>query len=91
MTALQVKCANLGTIIGQPTGEMVDLTGEINHFVLPNTKLPVWIPLAMYKAACPMKEKVGVQPDHYIKPSLADIMQNRDAEVDYLKQLIRKR
>ena len=90
MTAMQVKCANLGTIIGQPTGEMVDLTGEIKDFVLPNTKLPVWIPLAMYTSACPMTEKVGVQPDHYVQPSLADVIANRDAEVSYLKQLIRQ-
>lgn len=88
ITALQVKCAKLGTIIGQPTGEMVDLTGEIKDFVLPNTRLPVWIPLAMYKAACPMEQKIGVQPDHYIQPTVNDIIQGRDAELDYLKQLI---
>jgi len=90
MTALQVKCAKLGTIVGQPTGEMVDLTGEIKDFQLPNTKLPVWIPLAMYTAACPMEQKVGVQPDHSIQPNFEDVINNRDTEVEFIKTLIRR-
>jgi hypothetical protein len=88
MTALQVKCSKLGIIVGQPTGEMVDLTGEIKDFKLPNTKLPVWIPLAMYKAACAMEKKVGVQPDHFVQSTLEDINRNRDAELEFVKALI---
>lgn len=90
MTALQVKCSKLGTIVGQPTGEMVDLTGEIKDFKLPNTKLSVWIPLAMYTAACQLEKKVGVQPDHYVQSTVEDVVENRDAEVEFIKQLIRR-
>jgi hypothetical protein len=88
MTALQVKCSGIGKIIGQPTGEQVDLTGEIKDFILPNTKLSVWVPMAMYTPACKMERKLGVQPDFFVRPTMNDIKNSRDAEVEFLKKRI---
>ena len=39
MTALAVKCYQIGTILGEPTGERINLTGESIGFELPNTKI----------------------------------------------------
>jgi hypothetical protein len=91
ITALQVKCSGIGTIIGQPTGEQVDLTGEIKDFILPNTKLPVWIPMAMYTAACKMERTVGLQPDYPVNPTMSDIRLNRDAAIEFLRKQIRSK
>jgi hypothetical protein len=90
MTALSVKCSQLGTIIGQPTGERLDLTGEIIGFILPHTKLSVWVPTALFTSACGNGKQVGVQPDYYVPIRARDIKEGRDAELSFLKELIRK-
>ena len=89
MTAMQVKCSELGTIIGQPTGEQIDLTGEILNSKLPLTKINVYIPTAMFTASCRWDAKMGVQPDYIVSFQSKDLMNNVDTEVAYLKQLLK--
>ncbi|QNA45079.1 S41 family peptidase [Lacibacter sediminis] len=89
MTAMQVKCSNLGVIIGQPTGEQIDLTGEILSSKLPNTNILVYIPTARFTASCKWKEKMGVQPDHIVAFDPKHLTHAVDTEIAYLKQLIK--
>lgn len=90
MTAMAVKCSGLGTIIGQPTGERLDLTGETLLYRLPNSKLAVYIPVASYKAACGNGDVVGVQPDFTVSYTVEDLRQDRDPELAFLKDLIKR-
>jgi hypothetical protein len=90
MTAMSVKCGGLGTIIGRPTGERLDLTGEIVQYRLPHTNMAVFIPLASYKSACGDGRQVGVQPDYPVKTTIEDVRNGKDPELEFLKQLIRK-
>jgi hypothetical protein len=90
MTALAVKCGGLGTIIGQPTGERLNLTGEINEYKLPNSGLVVVIPTASYETACGDGEQVGVQPDVLVPQRADDLRTGRDPELEVVKELIRK-
>jgi hypothetical protein len=90
MTAISVKCGKLGTIIGQPTGERLDLTGEIIEFKLPQTHLAIVVPTALYTTACGNGKQVGVQPDYFVPLRVADIIAGRDAELEFLKKLIQK-
>lgn len=89
MTAMQVKCSKLGVIIGQLTGEQIDLTGEILNSKLPHTNIFVYIPTAMFTSSCKWKEKMGVQPDHVVAFDPKDLTNAVDTEVVYLKQLIK--
>lgn len=89
MTAMQVKCSKLGVIIGQPTGEQIDLTGEILNSKLPHTNILVYIPTAMFTASCRWKEKMGVQPDHVVAFDPKHLTHAVDTEIAYLKQLIK--
>jgi hypothetical protein len=89
MTAMQVKCSKLGVIIGQPTGEQIDLTGEILNSKLPHTNIYVYIPTAMFTASCRWNEKMGVQPDNVVAFDPKDLTNAVDTEVAYLKQLIK--
>lgn len=91
MTALQVKCYRIGTIIGQPTGEDLDLTGEIIELRLPNTQVVAVCPTAEYKAACHNNNKLGVQPDHFVPLSIENIRRGEDAELKCLFDVIEKR
>ncbi|RYZ00289.1 MAG: hypothetical protein EOO11_02145 [Chitinophagaceae bacterium] len=88
MTAMAVKCGGLGTIIGQPSGERLDLTGEVLEYRLPATKLTLVIPMAMYRAACGNGSDLGVQPDIAVPLRIADIRAGRDAELEVLKELV---
>ena len=90
MTALAVKCGGLGTIIGQPTGERLDLTGEILVYNLPHSKLGIVIPTASYKTACGNGQQVGVQPDHFVPLTVESIQNGKDAELEMLLKLISK-
>lgn len=85
MTAMQVKCANLGVIIGEPT----DLTGEIMELKLPNTKVIVVCPTAMYKAACRLLPKPGLQPHHLVNGTIEDLKTGNDAALEFLKSKIK--
>lgn len=90
MTALAVKCGGLGTIIGQPTGERLDLTGEILEYKLPHTGLTLVVPTADYKAACGDGRQVGVNPDIEVPVSIEDIRSGRDAELEVVRKLLKK-
>ncbi|WP_224996098.1 S41 family peptidase [Cesiribacter sp. SM1] len=90
MTALAVKCGGLGTIIGQPTGERLDLTGEILEYILPHSKLTLVIPVASYKAACGRGSDVGVQPDFLVTQRPDDLLEGRDPELAFLTDLLKK-
>ena len=87
MTAMEVKCYNIGTIIGEPTGERLDLSGEITGFTLPNTRLDGIIPTARYTTACGNGKMVGVQPDIYIKVTPSDLFAGKDPVMDRLMLL----
>lgn len=89
MTAMAVKCGGLGTIIGQPTGERLNLTGEILSYPAPNSGVKIVIPIALYKTACGDGEQVGVQPDHLVETTIDDFRTGRDPELAFLQNLIR--
>jgi hypothetical protein len=89
MTAMQVKCSKLGVIIGQPTGEQIDLTGEILNSKLPHTNILVYIPTAMFTSSCKWNEKMGVQPDNVVAFDPKHLVAEVDTELAFLKQLIK--
>jgi hypothetical protein len=89
MTAMAVKCGSLGTIIGQPTGERLNLTGEILSYPAPNSGIKIVIPIASYTTACGTGQQVGVQPDHLVETTIDDFRTGRDPELAFLQKLIR--
>ncbi len=91
MTALEVKCYGLGTIIGQATGEDIDLTGEIVSFELPHSKLVALAPTCSYKAAKELPHRMGVEPDIYIPLSISTLRQSSDPEKDRLIMMVEGR
>jgi hypothetical protein len=87
MTAVAVKCGKLGKIVGQATGERLDLTGEVFEFEVPNSKIRFTTATATYKAACGKGDQVGVKPDHFIGISKSEFLNNIDSELEFLKRL----
>jgi hypothetical protein len=89
MTALAVKSAGLGTIIGEPTGERIDLTGENASFTLPNTRLYGYCSLAVYEGAVADKKSKGVQPTIFIPFRPSALLSGKDPVIDKLMELIK--
>lgn len=90
MTAMAVKCGGLGAIIGQPTGERLNLTGEILSYATPNSGIRIVIPVASYTTACGDGNQVGVVPDHFVETTIDDIRAGNDPELLFLQKLIEK-
>ncbi len=89
MTAMEVKCYGIGTIIGEPTGERMDLSGEVTGFALPNTKLEGILPTARFTTACGNGKIVGVQPDIYVKVTTSHLFAGKDPVMEKLMSLCR--
>lgn len=89
MTALAVKCNRIGVIIGEPTGERIDLTGETIGFSLPNTKLIGYCATAVYRAACGDGSQAGVKPDIALSSLPQQFLDSNDPVLAYLKELVK--
>ena len=76
-------------IIGEPTGERINLTGEVMGVQLPNSRLNAIIPTANYAAACGDSKKIGVQPDVLISLKEKDVTTGTDPAMQYLFTLLK--
>jgi len=83
------KCYNIGTIIGQETGEPTCFTGDWVGITLPNTKLECAISNKRFILACGKCDGHGVVPDYIIDNS-KPINNSTDPEMDFVKELIKK-
>lgn len=89
MTTLAVKSSGMGLILGEPTGERIDLTGENAGFNLPNTKLSGYCALATFEGAIANKKDKGVQPDIYIPFDPTKLLSEKDPVIEKLLTLIK--
>jgi hypothetical protein len=88
MTALSVKSSGMGTIIGEPTGERINLTGENATFTLPITGLYGYCAMAVYEGALSDKKSAGVQPDIFIPFQSSALKSGKDPVIEKLHALI---
>lgn len=88
MTAMAVKSSGMGTIIGEATGERINLTGENATFKLPVTGLYGYCAMAVYEGALADKKSKGVQPDIFIPFQPSALLSGKDLVLDKLYELI---
>jgi len=85
------KTNQLGTIVGETTGgtQQGINGGEIFFFSLPNSKIEMDLPL-IYQAPKTARPDEGIKPDYEVKTTPKDIVENRDAQVEFiLRKLIK--
>lgn len=87
MTAIEVKCYGLGTIIGEPTGERMNLSGEMTSYQLTNTGINGSCAVAAYVTPCGNPKQLGVNPDILVPFNIKDFTTGRDTVLEKLKQL----
>jgi hypothetical protein len=83
------------TFIGEETGGAYygNNSGVFAIVTLPNTRLTIGIPLMAYYSNVsdyPYKDR-GILPDHTVTNSAADVLQKRDATIEYTLELIRSK
>jgi C-terminal processing protease CtpA/Prc len=86
--AMLIKDYKLGTIIGQETGGLPTCYGDVFSFELPNTRIDVCVSYKWSLRPSGIDDNKGVIPDIILNPSIADIISNKDIEMEYtLKQI----
>ena len=83
------------TFIGEETGGAYygNNSGVFAIVSLPNTKLTMGIPLMAYYSnvsGYPYKDR-GILPDHTVTNSVSDVLQKRDATLEYTLKFIQSK
>jgi hypothetical protein len=81
-----------GAFVGQETGGAYhgNTSGEFVLVTLPASKVRVVIPLLRYDVAAsdPSGEGRGITPDFAFQPTVDQVVQNKDAELEFVQRLI---
>ncbi|MBX2961456.1 MAG: hypothetical protein KF687_03030 [Cyclobacteriaceae bacterium] len=89
MLANAFKCFEMGTLVGEETGGVLEAFGDVIPYKLPNTKLEGGCSYKKFVHPCYDGEIHGVRPDISILPTDDDVRQGRDAVLDYVRQTVR--
>jgi C-terminal processing protease CtpA/Prc len=85
------KCYHDAIIVGEETGQPLLSNGDLNRFVLPNTKLNCFTSLSRIYMPCNNNDTMnGLIPDYIVTPSLEDLLNDKDYALEYALKLIRE-
>jgi C-terminal processing protease CtpA/Prc len=85
------KCYHDAIIVGEETGQPLVSNGDLNRFVLPNTKLNCFTSLSRICMPCNNNDTMnGLIPDYIVTPSLEDLLNDKDYALEYALKLIRE-
>jgi C-terminal processing protease CtpA/Prc len=86
--AMLFKDYDVGTIVGQETGGLPSGFGDSFSFKLPYSVLNASVSYKYFIRPSGKNDGKGVLPDVLIQPTINDLLNNRDLEMDYvLKQI----
>lgn len=91
--AQMLKEQKLATLVGQMTGgnQKGITAGALFFMLLPNSKIEVDVPLiGMNYDLAKTRPDAGIAPDVYVKPSIEDVVNGIDTEMETVKKLILK-
>ncbi|MEZ5357416.1 MAG: S41 family peptidase [Candidatus Zixiibacteriota bacterium] len=84
-----IRYYDLGVIIGDTSGGSYICNGCYDEITLPHTKISVMYPRCRYATAVTgFDEFRGIAPDTIIKPTIGDIINDRDPVMDYVLERI---
>ncbi|MFZ2905834.1 MAG: S41 family peptidase [Cyclobacteriaceae bacterium] len=85
--AVAFKCYEMGTILGEETGGILEPFGDLIEFKLPNTQLQGWCSHKKFVHPCSDGLLHGVKPDVEIIPSAQDMATGNDPALEYIKKI----
>jgi Peptidase family S41 len=89
--AQMLKEQKLATLVGQTTGgnQKGITAGALFFMLLPNSKIEVDVPLiGMNYNLAKTRPDAGIAPDVYVNPSIEDVVNGVDTEMEAVKKLI---
>ena len=85
------KCYQNAIIVGEESGQPLLSNGDLNRFKLTHTELTCYSSLSQIYMPCSNNDtKEGVIPDYTVKPSLEDLLNDKDYILEYTLKLIRE-
>ena len=85
------KCYQNAIIIGEESGQPLLSNGDLNRFKLTHSKLTCYTSLSQVFMPCNNNDtEKGVIPDYTVKPSLDDLLNDKDYILEYTLKLIRE-
>ncbi len=88
--AMLFRDYNIGTIIGQETGGIPSCYGDTYSFILPCSGLNATVSYKHSIRPSGENNGKGVLPNVIIKPSIDDLLNDRDLEMDYVMKQIKR-
>jgi len=88
-----IKNAKRATFIGEEVGgnRMQHVSGTTVTLTLPNSKIRIRIPMELFKLNVSHKNTThGVIPNYYVRPSITDKLTNKDTEMEFVLDMIKK-
>lgn len=89
MLAAAFACYNMGTIVGEETGGVLEAFGDVIPIQLPNTKLAAGCSYKKFVHPCSDDTLRGVKPDVEIAAEPLELVSGRDPVMEYLKEVIK--
>jgi C-terminal processing protease CtpA/Prc len=91
MFAVMFKDNSLGKIIGEPTGNAPSAYGDILQFQMPNSKVCFTVSHKKFlRPDTNAKDVNSLSPDILVYTTMNDINNKRDAQIEKLKEIIKK-
>jgi hypothetical protein len=75
----------MGTVVGEAPGSHARLTGEPMQVRLPNSGIDAYVATAQYAPPCEGGDFMA--PDVERVPTVADLVDGRDAALDYVRAM----
>ena len=87
MMANTFQYFKMGVIVGDSSAEQMQMSGEVNELLLPNSGIELYCPTTAF--IVPNRNGIDkrLYPDHYLVPSLADKLSNNDVTLNYCLKL----
>ncbi len=82
------KCQDIGTVIGQPTGQATRTVGDAFFFRLPKSRIGVNASYKVFESDCEANYLKGFQPDIYVSYDAEELQAGDDKELAVVRRLI---
>lgn len=82
------KCGNIGTVVGQETGQATKTPGDAFVFTLPNTKIDISVSYKIFEGPCELSYLTGFKPHHTISYTDEELKNGIDKEILFIENLI---
>lgn len=90
--ALTFRDNKLGTLIGEPTGNAPTCYGDILMFQLPNSKFNMSVSYKKFQRPDSSKDDERyLEPDILVNTTKEDLINERDAQIERLKEIIKEK